>query len=258
MAANIALNRLKPRGWTAGFMNLFERESDWWKTRRGLIQLIVWILIINGLLFSVLNAPAQPSESNVGSPLQQAAELFCVLIGFICPVAIMVASQGSIVGEKQNGTAAWILSKPVSRTAFILSKFMASSLRALVTMILLPGLCAYFLMIGFGLSLQIGAMLEGLGLLFLNILFFQSFTFMMGTLANSRRTVIGASLALVFILNLITNMSISSYLPGHLPLDAAIVLTNQPYTNLIPLVETIVMTILFLSLGFWRFAQEEF
>ena len=123
---------------------------------------------------------------------------------------------------------------------------------------LLPGVAAYFLMTQYGIRVQIGAMLAGMGMLYLNLLFFQSLTLMLGAFFNSRRAVIGISLAPLFLLNQLTQMSFGAFLPGHLPLDAATVMASQPYTNLVSLVETAALTVIFIGLALWRFEREEF
>jgi ABC-2 type transport system permease protein len=259
MAANAALNPVKAQGWTAGLANLMKRElADWWKTRRWLTSTLLWMIIINGLLLLVLSTSGKSGTPSGLSATEEAVQIFCIFSGFFCPIGVMVATQGSIVSEKQNGTAAWILSKPVSRIAFILSKLLSDTLGFLVTMILFQGLAAFILMTSFAIPVKIGTFLEGLGLLYLNLLFFQTFTLMMGTFFNSRRTVIGVSLLLIFLLNQLSQMSFGIYLPGHLPYDAAAVMGNQPFQNLFVLLETAGLSILFVGLAFWRFNREEF
>jgi ABC-2 type transport system permease protein len=259
MAANVRLYPVKARGWTAGLVNLMKRElADWWKTRRWLKTTLLWLVIINGLLLLVLNQSGKSSEIGGPSPAEQAVQIFCIFSGFACPIAVMVATQGSIVGEKQNGTAAWILSKPVSRIAFILSKLLADTLGFLVTMVLIQGLVGYILMSVFGIPVTPWTFLMGLGLLYLNLLFFQSFSMMMGTMVNNRGTVIGVSLLLIFALNQLSQMSFGMYLPGHLPYDAAVVMGNQPLPNLYSLLATTGLSIVFIGLAFWRFNREEF
>ena len=41
-------------------------------------------------------------------------------------------------GEKREGTASWVLSKPLTRLAFVLSKVIANSVGVMVTMIIVP------------------------------------------------------------------------------------------------------------------------
>ncbi len=68
---------------------------------------------------------------------------YAIFAGLFPAVGVVIIMQGVVVGEKKSGTAAWVLSKPVTRPAFILSKVIANSLGVLVTMVVLPGIVAY-------------------------------------------------------------------------------------------------------------------
>ncbi len=256
MAANTALVGVRSNGWQAGLLNLLKRElADWWKTRRWITTTLVWLVIINGLLLIVLGSSREALSGR--SQMEQAAQLFCIFSGVFCPIGVMIATQGAIVGEKQDGTAAWILSKPVSRPAFILSKLLADTLGFLVTMILIQGLAAFFIMTAYSLPVRFEAFLVGMGLLYLNLLFFQSFSLMLGTFFNSRRAVIGISMVMLFVLNQLTQMQFGVYLPGHLPYDAADLIAGRPFSGPVALAGTLVLTVLFIGLAFWRFSREE-
>jgi ABC-2 type transport system permease protein len=258
MAANAALIPEKAHGWTAGLRNLLKRGlADWWKTRRWITNSLVWMAIINGILLLVLNSPGSSSKAGGSSEMEAAIQLFCIFSGLFCPIGVMIATQGTIVGEKQNGTAAWVLSKPVSRTAFILSKLLVDTLGFLVTMIIVQGLAAYFIITGHGMSLNFEAFLAGMGMLYLNLFFWQSFALMLGTIFNSRRSVIGISMIMIFLFNQLAQMNIGMILPGHLPYDAAVVIASQPLENWIPLLGAAFLSIVFIALAFWRFSREE-
>lgn len=58
---------------------------------------------------------------------------------------MVVRTQGAIVGERQNGTGEWVLSKkPVSREAFLLSKPVMHLWWLLLLTRLLPAVVFYF------------------------------------------------------------------------------------------------------------------
>ncbi len=61
--------------------------------------------------------------------------IYAVFAGMFPAVAVVIIMQGVLVGEKRDGTAAWVMSKPISRPAFILSKVLANSLGVLATMV---------------------------------------------------------------------------------------------------------------------------
>jgi ABC-2 type transport system permease protein len=51
---------------------------------------------------------------------------------------VVVTIQGSVIGEKDQGTAEWVMSKPVSRASFVMWKIVAHSFGFLVTAVLIP------------------------------------------------------------------------------------------------------------------------
>jgi ABC-2 type transport system permease protein len=55
----------------------------------------------------------------------------------------VTTAQGAIVREKQLGTAAWVLSKPVSGSAFVLAKFVFYTLAFVSLAVLLPSAIFY-------------------------------------------------------------------------------------------------------------------
>ena len=156
MAANPALqlNSTRERGWLDGFANLFRNENAaWWRTRRWIIHVVLWTVLVNGMLASVLWAPqpqtpAQAQEQagpDTTNPLVLGTLLFVVVGGLATGTGAIILMQGTILDEKKSGTAEWILSKPVSRSAFIWSKLCANGLAALLIMIVLQGVIAYLL-----------------------------------------------------------------------------------------------------------------
>ena len=72
-----------------------------------------------------------------------------MIAGVVAPFAAIIMGQDAILGERLSGTAAWVLSKPLRRPAFILAKLIAYGLGLLATWVVLPGAIAYF---EFGLS----------------------------------------------------------------------------------------------------------
>ena len=56
---------------------------------------------------------------------------------------VMIVMQRVLVREKNSGTAAWVLSKPVTRTAFVVSRLVVNTIAILLTSVLVPGLIFY-------------------------------------------------------------------------------------------------------------------
>jgi ABC-2 type transport system permease protein len=122
---NQALQAINEHGWRRGFANLLRNENRlWWGTRKWLIHLLLWLVVLNG--FILLIGLAEGQEANNPVPLYDTLiQVFFQIGAFATAIGVVTTAQGAIVREKQLGTAAWILSKPVSRSAFVLAKFVA-------------------------------------------------------------------------------------------------------------------------------------
>ena len=105
----------------------------------------------------------------------------------------------AILGEKHSGTAAWVLSKPLRRPAFILAKLIAHGLGFLATWVVLPGAVAYleFAILG-KVYLPMAGFAGMLGLMYLNLLFYLALALMLATLFQGRGPVLGIPLIVVW------------------------------------------------------------
>jgi hypothetical protein len=87
-----------------------------------------------------------------GQPVMEMEPLMGALQGFFgvgavaLALGITVLMQDELITEKQLGTAEWVLSKPVSRSAFLLAKLVAHTLGMLVVMVALPSAGVYALL----------------------------------------------------------------------------------------------------------------
>ncbi len=270
--------------WLGGFCNLWGKENRrWWGTRYWLIQLIIWVLIINGITFAVYQLPVEEmygSESSETSATEQAEielmtqhpELiglipFMRLAGLGMVIGVLVIAQGAIIGEKQSGTAAWVLSKPVSRTGFILSKLAGFGLGIFGVMCLLEGAILYIqIWLTTGVQIPMLCYAGMLGLVFLDLFFYLALSIMLGTIFNSRGALIGIPLILVFSYMIIPNIPtwLISLMPWNLlddlsyPSLALSLIKRQPLPTVIPIIATVIWCLLFIVIAIWRFNREEF
>jgi ABC-2 type transport system permease protein len=263
MSGNSAFELVTEKGWRRGLNNLLENEfSRWWKTSRWWKQSIIWMAVIGFMVGEVLFI-------SKGFNLQGAFMIYAMFAGVFPAVAVIIFMQGALVGEKKTGTAAWVLSKPVSRIAFILSKLIANSLSAMVTMVILPGLVAFFLFfIRTGVMVNPVHFLFALGVIFLNLFFYLTLSLMLGAIFNSRSPVIGIPLALLFLQQYLIGLVPSTryVLPWTLviPLDSGAdsvvnsLLTGMPVSSWLPVVFIFMECIFFILLSLWRFNHEEF
>jgi ABC-2 type transport system permease protein len=202
--------------------------------------------------------------------LEEAVMLYAVFGGIFPAVAVIIAMQDTLVGEKQNGTASWVLSKPVSRPAFILSKLAAGIVGVAVTMVLVPGIVAYgVLWYGNKSPLPPLTFLLGLGIVLLSLLFYLSLTLMLGAFYNHRGPVIGIALGLLFLQQYIVGLiQPAQYLlpwtmivPANGPSSAGSLATNlflgQLSGNWLQAALIALEVVLFSAIAVWRFQKEE-
>jgi len=263
MSGNSSFELVSERGWRRGFNNLLNNElARWWKTRMWWIQCLIWGGMIGFMLGAVL-------FSTRDFQIEGGLMIYAIFAGIFPAVAVVIIMQGVLVGEKRDGTATWVMSKPVARPAFILSKMLANSLGVLATMVVLPGLVAYVIFfIRMQAALNPLRFLAALGVLFLNQFFYLTLTLMLGSFFNSRGPVIGISLAFLFMQQYLIGLlpGLRYVLPWTLvaPLnnttDAIVpaMLSGQPIYSSLPLLTVALECILFVLIALWRFNREEF
>ncbi len=262
MSGNSAFELVQESGWRRGLGNMLDNEfAAWWKTSMWWVQSLIWTSVIGFMVGAIIFGSDEDPIVGI--------TLYSLFAGLFPSVAVVIIMQEAVVGEKQTGTAAWVLSKPVSRYAFILSKLAANSLGVLVTMVVIPGLAAYILLsIRLGSPLKPGNFLGALGIIWLIHLFFLTFALMLGTLYNTRGPVIGFSLALLFVQQYITGMlPVTRYFlpwafiaPGN-NADTSFIsnlIRGQPVGSLIPVFVLVAEIVLFVGISLWRFEKEEF
>ncbi len=265
MAGNSAFVLVSERGWRRGLGNMLQTEmGHWWLTRKWWVNCLIWsgtiLFIVGGILFGKIEEPATA---------ETVALVYSIFAGLVPAVAMIIMMQSAIVGEKKSGTAAWVLSKPLTRPAFILSKLFANSLGMLVNMVVVPGIVAYVLVaLGTGTAWKLPGFLAALGVIFLCIFYFLSLTLMLGTLFNSRGPVMGISLGLLLMQQFIVNglPFLGKLLPWNLiipvgeQVDAVVpcLLTGSHNYSVLPIISVALQSAIFVLVGLYRFNREEF
>lgn len=262
------LQHLDEQGWRQGFANLLRKENgEWWRTRRWWTQSLLWLLIVNGILAMGLWLIPVVDPEEAGDVIENLG-IFIQLMGWFPMFAVITITQGAIIGEKQSGTAAWVLSAPVSRSGFILAKLLANALGFFSTIILLQGLTAY-IQISFseGSLLPLGPFLINLGLLSLYLLFYLALTLMLGTMFDSRGSVQGIAIGVAVFSMLGLGQFFSGFLPWlifilpeTIPSLASALVQGESIPPIwpIPIIAMSLYIVLFVVLAIRRFNREEF
>jgi len=272
MAGNSAFELVNDQGWQAGLRNLLRAEmASWWKTRTWWVQSLIWVCVIDLILVAVITSGGSSDESAMS--LQELIMLYGIFGGMFTSIGVVIHMQGAIVGEKISGTAAWVLSKPVARPAFVLSKLLGNAFGVAATAVAIPGIAAYLIITTLtGADLSLVNFISGMGILCLFAFYWLSLTLMLGAFFNSRGPVIGISLALIlgqqFIQGLAANISPAfiNYLPYELAIPAQgesatsivghVIMGTSPAT-LAPVYSSIIAIVVFVWLGIWKFSREE-
>ena len=264
MTANEALQLVNERGWRRGLSNLLRAEmGGWWKTKAWLVQSLIWIAVVNLSIAPVIWGSSEDADAPAG------IALYAIFSCLFPTIAIIIILQDAIIGEKELGTAAWVLSKPVSYTAFVVAKLIAHSLGVLVTMTLLPGIVAYIqLSLAGGVWLNPLNFVAGMGLVWLYQLFFLTLTLMLGVLNDRRAAVIGIPLALAFGSQMLIGIvpALQYLLPWRLAVGGengttavieSVILGVAPFSWL-PVVFVAGFVVLFTAVAIHQFQREEF
>jgi len=207
-------------------ITLLKKElREQWRTYRFLI--VVAILLVFGLASPLIARYVPDIIRSIGGiegleqiiPTPTTADAIdqylknCAQFGVI--LALLVP-MGAIVGEKDRGTAAMVLSKPVSRAAFLLAKFVVAALVFLIG-ILLAALGAYYYTGVLFEWLDVGQFAL-LNLLFwLNLLVYLALTIFASTLARSMVAAGGIGFGLFMLMWIVGIIpQVGKYLPDAL------------------------------------------
>ena len=254
-------------GWRMGLRNMLAKENfAWWRTRRWWIQILVAVLILNGSLALNLRDPQRTSVDLEAINFLNTSALFV-------PILIVILTQDSILSERHSGTTAWVLSKPLQRPAFILSKLIAYGLGFLMTWVLIPNIIFYIQLVAAGrVGLSIPGFIGLIGLSFLNLLFYMTLALMLATIFNNRAPGLGISILIAwagpmqFIAHPIEKYVpwLSDILPwklisgiGEPPLAGYLAL-GAKLPTLLPIIATLLWCVVFVGVAIWRTSREEF
>ncbi|MFO7683977.1 MAG: ABC transporter permease subunit [Chloroflexota bacterium] len=267
MSANVSLQAIQGDGWWRGMIPMLRRESrKWWPGRFGLVQLIVWPALLNGLLaFALFVLPRMASADGVTITSAEAQEMgrqmFFGMGLMALSIGAIVLLQDVIIEEKLSGTAEWVLSKPLSRTAYVLAKLLPNLLGMTVTMLLIPGAIGYWLFNQAAPGMiTIDRFLASWGMVALNLLFYVTLTVMLGVFLKSRTLLLGVALGTLFGGQVLPVGQLALYTPWPLFQMVLLPLMGQPlapelYTVL---VSTAVWSLIFIAAAIWQMNRVEF
>ena len=183
----------RTHSWRMGFANMLAKENvAWWRTSRWWIQSLVAIFFVVGSTIA--------NHLLGGASIERIASFNTLWVfAGVLPVVAIILGQDSILGELHSGTAAWALSKPLGRPAFLLAKLVANGLGMLVTAVFIPGLITYWYGdLAAGVNLPVAGFAGAMGLAYLYLLFYLTLAMMLATLFSGRGPVFGIALGVAW------------------------------------------------------------
>jgi ABC-2 type transport system permease protein len=244
-----------------GFSNMLRKElGQWWSTRTWWVQVLIWVLLFNGVTSIVaLSEYGTPAER-----LQEVVMTFLSMMVAMVGIGTVITAQGAVVSEKELGTAAWIMSKPASRSAFILAKIAAYMIGFWITAILIPATIFFVEMqLIFPAQINWALFLEGLSLAVLSQLFYLVLTVMLGAFFSNRGPIAGIGIALIMtglLLKSLIPMEVMIFTPWPLGDVSGGLALGSPLPSVwwVPIATTTVWIIVMAIAALRRFGREEF
>ncbi len=179
-------------------------------------------LVPGGEAFSAL-IPAPAIQDAVAQYLKNITQ-FGILLA-------LVFAMGSVAGEKDKGTAAMILSKPMSKAGFLTAKFAAMGTTFILAILTAGIACYYYTFFLFG-ELNILNWITANGLLILYLLVFVAITLFFSTLTRTQYIAIGASFGVLIVFGILSSIpGIAVFLPDALLSNASLIMSDLPVTS---------------------------
>ena len=209
------------------FLNVFYKEmTEQWRTYRLLI--VGAVMVVFGLTSPLLakltpellkTIPGLPPGLADTIPVPTITDAIAQYVKNMSQFGILLAllvSMGSVAQEKERGTASMMLTHPVSRLNFILSKFFALAVTFIVSLGLAALGCWYYTLLLFK-ALPWDSFLALNGLMLLVFLVYVAVSIFCSTLANSQGAAAGLAFgALIIIAGVGALPRISEYFPSQL------------------------------------------
>ena len=188
-----------------------------------------------------------------------AAQLWKNLAQFGAFAAIVLA-MGSVATERDRGTAAFVLSKTVSRGAFLGAKVASLGLVLAVCVVMATAVGWIYTTILFE-PLPVGGWVAFSLLAWLGLAAWAAITFLASTVTGSTAAAAGIGFGAWLLLSILAAIpNVGQFLPGGLAEPAIALATGGSVTTgevLVPAVSTLVFIALALGAAWWSFRRQE-
>jgi len=248
--------------WVALRKELLEQ----WRSYRLLVVAVV-LLIFGGFMAPLsarytpeLITALAPNGDEIAKliPAPTSAAAVEEYIGNVSQFGVLVAllvAMGAVAQEKDKGTAALMLVKPLPRSVFLLAKFVALAASFALSIVIAALACYYYTMLLFE-PLDVSSWLALNGLLLLFLLVFVALTLFCSTLTNSQVVGGGLAFGLLMVLSAIGALpTVGDFLPGRLVSWAGGLMSGGP--SAWPAVGGSLVLILLALCGAWAIFERQ-
>ncbi|HEX2767369.1 MAG TPA: ABC transporter permease subunit [Candidatus Limnocylindria bacterium] len=251
-----------------GFGPMLRKELlEQWRTKRLLVVAIVFIALgisspfLARYIAEIIEALGDaPFEIEMPEPtIADAVSQFLRNLGQAGILTAVLLSMGSVATEKERGTAALFLSKPVGRGAFLAAKLVAIG-TTLVVGLVLAAIAGYAYTTLLFEAPSVGGWLGMTGMLLLSLLAYAALTFLGSTLTRSAIAAAGIGVGGMILLAMVATIpSIAPYLPAGISGSpaAAVALGLDPGPLLGPILANLGLTIGLGVLSWLAFRHQE-
>lgn len=220
-----------------GFVVFLRKEiREAWRTSR--LPVIVLIFFVFGLISPLLAKYTPELLKSLGGSItivvpppqiSDAVDQFLKNVGQNGIIVAILLTMGLVAREKERGTAAFVLTKPLSRSAFLAAKF-AGLVTTLGAGLAAAAIAAYIYTALLFSQLSVGGFIVSTLLVLLAVLAYAAITFLASTLVSSSLPAAGIGLAGWLLLSLLGALpKIGDYTPNGLFAPArAIALGTTP------------------------------
>ena len=170
----------------------------------------------------------------------------------------LLLAMGMVSQERERGTAAMMLAKPLPRSAFLASKFIALSLGFFLAL-LAAGLGGYYYTLVLFQAVDVGAWLLLNGALLWIVMVYTAITLLFSTLLRSQAAAAGLGLGVILVFSVLGSVpSIAQYFPDYLVVWGTSLLLGSPQINPWPaLISSLGLILLSLVVAWWVLENQE-
>ncbi len=146
------------------------------------------------------------------------------LVGFLGALMVIASTVDAVSSERSTGITAWIVTKPVSRLSYLMSKAVAHTLTSILTVVAVPTLIFGVLMFALFQDVPLAALISATLILCVEMAFLSFFTIAIGVPLRTVTPIALTSLAFWFLPTLVPAITSLRWtfrvLPSYLPIAA--------------------------------------